>query len=628
MSKAKKVIAVFLIVIICIGCIPTAALAANTRDTSFAESLAADLKALGLFKGVSETNFDLAREPSRVEALVMLIRMLGKESEALNGAWKHPFTDVPSWADKYVAYAYEKGFTNGVSASSYGVGTANAAMYLTFVLRALGYSDTNGADFVWDSPFELSENVGILTDPVNTASFWRADVVLVSYAALTVQLKGSTRTLAQELIAAGVFTQVMFDSSYDANALENNDAGSILTAVQISEQCAPAVFYIKTYAFNGEAAGSGSGFFISEDGLAITNYHVAANSSVLTITTQDGKTYSDVKIIDADQENDLALLKINGTGFKYLQMGNSGTLKQGQQVYAIGSPLGLDNTMSLGIISNPSRTLSGVNYVQISVPIAPGSSGGALIDEYGKVVGVTSAGFVNSTGDLNLAIPINSAKALDKTSKKDYVLWNEVFYPSFSQVYDFGSFSGVELLGAARTPLGYILKYDAFDFNDVAGFEAGACYANTLFYYYEALLGQGFEQTEEADGYLGTFKTSTETVYVNVDLTEYKAIFVVAERVPQFYKEISKLPDLGWYIGIQSEDAYAVSGSLMYDYKWTDYYSYSDFLDTLYLYFELLEDQGFVYRGADNSSYLFEGNGLSVVYIIQDSSIYVDVAPL
>jgi hypothetical protein len=92
----KRFFSVILCIAIFISIIPSTAFAATTRNISFEETLAADLKELGLFKGVSKTTFDLNREPSRAEALVMLIRVLGKENEALNGSWSHPFTDVPS----------------------------------------------------------------------------------------------------------------------------------------------------------------------------------------------------------------------------------------------------------------------------------------------------------------------------------------------------------------------------------------------------------------------------------------------------------------------------------------------------------------------------------------------------
>lgn len=179
-----------------------------------AVGFAQNLKALGLFKGVSDTDFALEREPSRSEALVMLIRLLGKESAAISGGHSHPFTDVADWASPYVGYAYNNGLTNGVSATEFGNSNANAAAYLTFVLRALGYSDANGADFTWDNPFALAKTVGILTDDVDTSGFLREDVAIVSGNALFAKLKGESRTLAEKLISEGVFTKESFLSVF------------------------------------------------------------------------------------------------------------------------------------------------------------------------------------------------------------------------------------------------------------------------------------------------------------------------------------------------------------------------------------------------------------------------------
>ena len=169
------------------------------------------LKVLGLFQGVGtnpdgSTNFDLARAPSRTEALVMLIRLLGKDAEANGGSWKHPFTDVPGWANEEVGYAYEKGLTKGSSATEFGVGTASAQMYLTFVLRALGYSDAAGGEFTWDKPEELARSVGILPEGVYLEDFLRADVVLISEAALSAKLKDSDITLLEKLTSEGAVT--------------------------------------------------------------------------------------------------------------------------------------------------------------------------------------------------------------------------------------------------------------------------------------------------------------------------------------------------------------------------------------------------------------------------------------
>lgn len=179
---------------------------AYAASSTEAETKAAALKQLGLFKGVSDTDFALDQAPTRTEALVMLIRTLGKEAEALGGNWSHPFTDVDSWADKYVGYGYEKGLTKGVSAMQFGTGNADSDMYLTFILRALGYSDTAG-DFAWNAPDALAKAVGILPDSVNTSEFLRADVAIVSWAALEADLKSGMQRLAKKLIEEKVFTE-------------------------------------------------------------------------------------------------------------------------------------------------------------------------------------------------------------------------------------------------------------------------------------------------------------------------------------------------------------------------------------------------------------------------------------
>lgn len=183
----------------------------SERDLVRETEAALRLKALGLFQGVGtnpdgSTNFDLARAPSRTEALVMLIRLLGKDAEANGGSWKHPFTDVPGWANEEVGYAYEKGLTKGSSATEFGVGTASAQMYLTFVLRALGYSDAAGGEFTWDKPEELARSVGILPEGVHLEDFLRADVVLISEAALSAKLKDSDITLLEKLTSEGAVT--------------------------------------------------------------------------------------------------------------------------------------------------------------------------------------------------------------------------------------------------------------------------------------------------------------------------------------------------------------------------------------------------------------------------------------
>ncbi len=150
-SGIRKILVVTLALALCFSMMLPAYAAAPEAETK-----AAALKQLGLFMGVSDTDFALDRAPTRVEALVMLLRTLGVEDDAKASTATHPFTDVPGWADSYIAYAYENGFTKGVSDTSFGSGDADSDMYLTFMLRALGYSDTDG-DFVWNTPDTLAK---------------------------------------------------------------------------------------------------------------------------------------------------------------------------------------------------------------------------------------------------------------------------------------------------------------------------------------------------------------------------------------------------------------------------------------------------------------------------------------
>ena len=164
---------------------------------------------LGLFKGTG-SGYELDQTPTRIQGLVMLIRLLGEEDEALSCAATHSFSDVPQWADRYVAYAISKGYTKGTSASTFSPEeTLNAKTYVTFALRALGYNDGNG-DFSWDTALADSASFGLMTSAsastLSNITLNRGDMVDLSFCALTMPLKGETTTLAQKLVQAGVFT--------------------------------------------------------------------------------------------------------------------------------------------------------------------------------------------------------------------------------------------------------------------------------------------------------------------------------------------------------------------------------------------------------------------------------------
>ncbi|CAM5780082.1 DegQ family serine endoprotease [Castellaniella caeni] len=155
--------------------------------------------------------------------------------------------------------------------------------------------------------------------------------------------------------------------------------------------------------------GIGSGFIISSDGYVLTNNHVVDNSNGIFVTMTDGKEYK-AKVIGTDARTDIALLKIDAKGLKPLVIGDSNTLKKGQWVLAIGSPFGLDSTVTAGIVSAINRdTGDYLPFIQTDVAVNPGNSGGPLIDLNGHVVGINSQIISRSGGfmGISLAIPID-----------------------------------------------------------------------------------------------------------------------------------------------------------------------------------------------------------------------------
>ncbi len=195
-----------------------------------------------------------------------------------------------------------------------------------------------------------------------------------------------------------------------------------MSAEQIFKSANAAVAYVECYGFNNNILSSGSGFMVSADGKFVTNYHVIYDATnpvkYVKIKFGDGAVYNNVvDVLGYDQANDTAVLKIpNVSNRPFLKIGKSDNIVTGEQVYAIGSPLGLENTISQGIISTKKREVDGIEFIQISVPIDSGSSGGPLLNAQGEVIGITTGGF-QSTASLNLAIPINVYNKLALTNR-------------------------------------------------------------------------------------------------------------------------------------------------------------------------------------------------------------------
>jgi len=158
--------------------------------------------------------------------------------------------------------------------------------------------------------------------------------------------------------------------------------------------------------------GTGSGVIISQDGYILTNNHVAGNADLMKVTLADGREFK-ARRVGTDPETDLAVIKIDAENLPYAKLGDSDKLEQGEWVVALGSPFGLQKTMTAGIVSATGRALQGTydNYIQTDASINPGNSGGPLVNMSGDVIGINTMIVTRSGGSegIGFSIPSNMA---------------------------------------------------------------------------------------------------------------------------------------------------------------------------------------------------------------------------
>jgi len=194
---------------------------------------------------------------------------------------------------------------------------------------------------------------------------------------------------------------------------DNRPAGTRDVQVLV-KQLGEAVVQIRT------PSGLGSGFFINADGYLITNFHVIEGETEISVEVYhqhngqlDRETYKQVKIVALNKFRDLALLRIedkNAPKFKYVTLGSADSLSVGDSVFAIGSPMGLERTVTSGILSTKTRQMEGELYLQTTAQINPGNSGGPLFNLAGEVVGVTNMKITFGEG-LGFAIPVEMVRS-------------------------------------------------------------------------------------------------------------------------------------------------------------------------------------------------------------------------
>ena len=234
------------------------------------------------------------------------------------------------------------------------------------------------------------------------------------------------------------------ESTQASVVYEGSRESSIINIAQIdtNKQMTPAEVYaqnvnstvgIRTsittnyWGYQTQSAAAGSGFILSADGYVLTNYHVVENSDSITVSLYNGEEY-DATLVGCDQSNDIAVLKIDAEGLTPVVLGDSDNLNVGDQVVAIGNPLGeLTFSLTTGAVSALNRevTLSSnvtMDLIQTDCAINSGNSGGALFNLYGEVIGITNAKYSSSSSgseasidNIGFAIPMNHVKNIVKS---------------------------------------------------------------------------------------------------------------------------------------------------------------------------------------------------------------------
>ena len=205
------------------------------------------------------------------------------------------------------------------------------------------------------------------------------------------------RLLIPAIVLAGVF------------AATNSIAAESPTTESIIADAMPAIVSIRADTPDGVA--SGTGFLVDPSGVVVTNLHVIEGATRVSIKLHSGEQHTQIRVASFDQERDLAILRFPGFGLPVIALGNSDSVNVGASVLAIGNPLGLEESVTMGIVSSIRTEKNGTRVIQTDTAISPGNSGGPLIDKNGDVIGVVTFK-IRGGENLNFAIPINYVRAL------------------------------------------------------------------------------------------------------------------------------------------------------------------------------------------------------------------------
>lgn len=417
----KRVLAFLCALLLLTGAVPFAA--AQEGETLRAADA---LHTLGLINGTGASGYALESPATRAQAAVLLVRLAGAQQDAAADNWFSGYRDVPAWASRAVHYAVHQGWIDSPASAGldFHPDTAiTADEWFTFLLRMLGYDDDAG-DFSPDSAALFAQHIG-LTPQASTGFLSRGQLFVLLESALSFSYKDGSATVISRLIDRGIVSRAA------ANAL--GFLSPVLTARQVAERYTAAAFHLDVYTRQIELdidmpMVNASGFFISADGLAVTNYHTIEDSVHAVATLSTGEVYPVQRVLYYDPDADIAVIQISKTSrsghvtsaFAHLDIAPSGTrdVRPGDPVYTLSDPLGMGLAVSSGIISATNRDVErySVPCLMSTADISQGSSGGALLNALGQVIGVTSGAYTYGNS-MYLAVPIDPVLSADLTGE-------------------------------------------------------------------------------------------------------------------------------------------------------------------------------------------------------------------
>lgn len=409
-----RLLAFLSVLVLLVSAIPAAS--ASEREISRA---ADTLLTLGL---IDHTE-DLNQPVTRIQAAEMLVKLAASEEAASADNWISGFRDVPGgWPETAVNYAVHMDWINGVKPMEFRPnGTLSANAWSAFLLRMLGYSDQKG-DFTISEAALFAQHIG-MTSHVFEGTLTRGSFYQMILDVLNFSYCDGSSTVMEKLLENGVVSQTA------ANAL--GYLNPTLTARQIADRCTSAVFCITTYDSlksirEEDPYSDASGFFITADGIAVTNYHSIEDAIYATATLTTGEVYEIERVLYYDPDVDVAVLKVSQTSlegkttsaFAFLETADTVDVRPGDTVYSLGNPLGQGLAIGSGVISATNRKVEqyAIPCFMNTASISRGSSGGALLNEYGHVVAITTGAFTYGN-NMYLAIPIDAASSVEWSSE-------------------------------------------------------------------------------------------------------------------------------------------------------------------------------------------------------------------